>query len=399
MAVFVVSSEDRFLGLKETRGSLCVDVGEITPNMAPAKSLVVRSVCSPLNLKVEVEPIPVPHPGSAVVNILAAGIGPHYKQLLSTPNPHLKFPTPSVFGNHGVGRVVALGPDSTSLAEGQLVFVDSFVTSRDDPEVSMLLGLMDGGTRKSRKLANNIWRDGCWTSHAVVPLENVTPLSEDVLVNRLGCDIADLPYLNRLSVAYGAVSAVGLKAGETVVVGPASGQFGGAAVEVASAMGARVIAIGRNKAALARLKTHIARVEVVVLTDDSAQDTKAIKSFGPVDAFIDFSPAGPRSPAHIPSAIRSLRRFGRVALMGGFAGDIAIPYAHLMMNGIELKGRWMYSRQELTEVVRMVEIGLLKIGKVAGHKAAMEFALEEWEAALDVAAKHAAWGEQVLFTP
>lgn len=258
---------------------------------------------------------------------------------------------------------------------------------------------MDGGSEKSKKLANDAWRNGTWTTHAVVPLENATPLDEDVLLGKFGYDITELTYLQRFSVAYGGLSTMRVKPGETVIVGPATGQFGGAAVEVASALGARVIALGRNTEVLSHLKTTIPRVETVVLSGDVDKDAEAIQAFGPADAFIDFSPTMAKNLTHINSAIRALRRRGRVALMGGPNVEISIPYPLVVFNSLEIKGRWMYTREEIREVVRLVETGLLKLGKSVDHKVHGKFPLDEWQAALDTAAKYPSWGSQVLFTP
>ncbi|RYP55283.1 hypothetical protein DL768_000038 [Monosporascus sp. mg162] len=367
--------------------------------MSPTKSLIVPSVSSPLALRVESGPVPEAKPGTAVVEILAALIGPAYGFMLSRPNPHFAFPTPSIFGNNAVGRVVSTGPDSVTLKKGQLVFVDSYIEARDDPEVAILLGLMDGGSEKSKKLANDAWRNGTWTTHAVVPLENATPLDEDALLGKLGYDVTELAYLTRLSVAYGGMSTINVKAGETVIVGPATGHFGGAAVEVASALGARVIALGRNQEVLSRLKATIPRVEAVVLSGDIDKDTNALQAFGPADAFVDFTPTVAKNVTHISSAIRALRRRGRVALMGGTSEDVPVPYLSVMLNSIEIKGRWMYSRKELREMIKMVEHGVLKLGTSVGHEVNGKFSLEDWDAALDTASKHTAWGNQVLFTP
>ncbi|KAK6074860.1 zinc-binding dehydrogenase [Seiridium cupressi] len=364
-----------------------------------SKSLIVNSISSPLDLRIEGKAIPRAGPGTAVVQALNAVIGPQSKFALAFPVPNFQFPVPGVYGHSCIGRVVSVGQDSTSLKEGQLVLVDSHVTSRDDPNVEILMGLMDGGTEKSKKLANDAWRDGCWTTHAVVPLENATPLDEDALVKREGYDISELSYLARFAVAYGGVSALDIKAGETVIVGPATGGYGGAAVEVASARGARVIAFGCNKDALAKLKSHVTRVETVVLTGDLEKDTAALTAFGPADAYIDFSPFQAQNPAHIGAGIRALRRRGRLVLMGGVSTDISIPYWLIMLNSIELRGRWMYNRKEIRELVKMVETGVLKLGKAVGHEIAGKFALEDWESALEAAGKATSWGQSVVFTP
>ncbi|RYO80355.1 hypothetical protein DL762_007680 [Monosporascus cannonballus] len=362
--------------------------------MTSTKSLIVSSVSSPLALRVESGPVPEAGPGTAVVEILASLIGPAHGFILSRPNPHFAFPTPSIFGNNAVGRVVSTGPDSVTLRKGQLMFVDSYVEARDDPEVAILLGLMDGGSEKSKKLANDAWRNGTWTTHAVVPLENANPLDETALLGKLGYDITELVYLTRWSVAYGGMSTINVKVGETVIVGPATGHFGGAAVEVASASGARVIALGRNTEVLSRLKATIPRVETVVRSGDIDKDTDTIRAFGPADAFVDFTPTVAKNVTHISSAVRALRRRGKVAFMSGTSEDVPIPYWLVMLNSIEINGRWMYSHNELRELIKMVENGVLKLGKSVGHEVNGKFSLEDWDVALDAASKHTAWGKQ-----
>ncbi|KAI1499854.1 NAD(P)-binding protein [Biscogniauxia marginata] len=368
--------------------------------MATAKSLVVQSVTSPPDVKIANKPIPVAGPGTAVVSVLASWVAPSAQFLISHEVPGFGSPLPGVFGSFAIGRVVSAGADSTSLKKGQLVLADNMITARDEPDVELLLGLMDGGTEKSKKLASDVWRDGHWQTHTVVPLENATPLDEDILLGKFGYDPAELTYLGRLAVAYGAVSTLDVKAGETVIVGPATGQFGGAAVEVASAVGARVIALGRNAETLARLKATIPRVDTVVLTGDIETDAQAIRAFGAADAFIDFSPTAMASePAYIKSGLKALRRRGRVAFMGGLGRDVSIPYFDVMLNSLEIKGRWMYTRRELRALVKLVKTGVLKIGKAAGHEVSGRFKLEYWEIALDTAAKNSSWGKAVVFTP
>ncbi|KAI1129125.1 GroES-like protein [Nemania abortiva] len=368
--------------------------------MAGAKALVVQSIKSPADVKITEKDIPEATPGTAVVRVLAAGIGPAYGYLISHEVPGFSFPVPSVFGGQAVGRVVSVGSDSVSLKEGQLVVIDPFTTARDDGDVEIIVGLMDGGDSKGRKLANETWRDGYWQSHAVVPLENAVPLDEEALVGKHGYDIEELMMIPRLAVAYGAISGIDIKAGETVIVGPATGQFGGSAVEVASALGARVIALGRNKEALAKLKSTIPRVETVVITGDVEKDAEAIQAFGLADAFIDSTPQALHSePSHIKSAISSLRKRGRIALLGGLGGNITIPYFLMVAKSLEMKGKLMYTRAEIRDLVKMIEVGTLKIGKGAGHQVIGKFKLEDYEAAFETAAKSTAWGSSVLFTP
>ncbi len=186
---------------------------------------------SPADIEVTERDIPKAIPGTAVVQIIAAGIGPGHGYLVTHDVPGFSFPVPSVYGSNAVDRVVSVGSDSVSIKEGQLVTVDPFATARDDPNVEIIVGLMDSGENKAKTFASDTWLDDCWQTHAVVPLENAVPLDEEVLVGKHGYDIEELTVIVRLSVAYGAISNVDIKAGEIVIVGPATGQFGGAAVK------------------------------------------------------------------------------------------------------------------------------------------------------------------------
>jgi threonine dehydrogenase-like Zn-dependent dehydrogenase len=213
----------------------------------------------------------------------------------------------------------------------------------------------------------------------------------------------ELTVIQRLGVAYGAMSNVDIKAGETVIVGPATGLLPASSAVQRSKLrllSARVMALGRNEETLAKLKATIPRVETVVITGDVEKDAKAIQVFGLADAFVDFSPHTLHSePSHIRSAIESLRKRGRIALMGDLGGTVALPYFLMILNSLELKGKWMYTRPEIRNLVKMVETGTLKIGKAAGHQVNGRFKLEDYEAAFETAAKHTGWGTHVVYTP
>jgi NADPH:quinone reductase-like Zn-dependent oxidoreductase len=62
------------------------------------------------------------------------------------------------------------------------------------------------------------------------------------------------------TVPYGGLRDIDLKPGETIIIAPAAGSFGGAAVKLALAMGALVIAVGRNPEALKKLAASYERI-------------------------------------------------------------------------------------------------------------------------------------------
>jgi NADPH:quinone reductase-like Zn-dependent oxidoreductase len=179
---------------------------------------------------------PTPSAGEVLVDVLATPINSNAADVLTGnlfPLVH-----PMTLGISAVGRIAATGSDNTSLKTGQLVFCNPMVRARDDPAgTSILQGWFGGVTAEARKLMEGPWRNGAWAQKMVVPMENVVPLSEERLVKDLGYEVPRLLRINELLVPFGGWLAADLKPGSTVIVAPATGHFGGAAVQVALGMG------------------------------------------------------------------------------------------------------------------------------------------------------------------
>lgn len=365
------------------------------------RALVLSSISESPTVKTI--PTPQPSPGSAVVRILVANVIPYMRDIYDGTRNY-PFPTPLVTGTSAIGRVAAVGPDATSLQAGQLVHVDIVVRGRDDPSSVFLLGVHEGYTEGSRKLMHGEWRNGTYAEYAKIPLESCTPLDEKRLLGKpedggLGYKVEDLAFITKLLVPYGGLRDVDLKAGETVVVAPATGNFGGAAVLVALAMGSKVIALGRNLDALKRISATSERVDAVTITGDIQADAKSLGQFGPVNVFFDISPPEAAQSTHIKSGILSLKHSGRVSLMGGIREEISIPYSVVMSKNLQLKGKWMYEQQDIGALIKMVEVGVLKLGEGAGVKVVDQFGLDEWDKAFTAAAENTGMGMSVLLRP
>ena len=192
---------------------------------------------------------------------------------------------------------------------------------------------------------------------------------------------------------------IDLKVGETIIIAPATGAFGGAAVEVALAMGARVIAAARSAESLKRLAAMNERILTVQLTGNVETDAKALKQFGTVDAFQDWSPPIAAKTTHIKACMLALRVGGRASLMGGILEDMSIPYIWIIHNNLTIKGKWMYTQEDPFLLIKMIEAGVLKLGERAGLKNVGIFPLEDWSTAFDAAEKNSGWGKQALIAP
>lgn len=207
------------------------------------------------------------------------------------------------------------------------------------------------------------FRHGAFAEQMRIPTENAYPIGP--------IDTADAGAwcaLNLLLVPYGGLLAANLRAGETLLVSGATGNFGSAGVALALAMGAGcVVAPGRNESMLEDLKRRFGpRVRTVILTGEEASDRERMKQAapGPIDCVLDLlAPAAGTMP--VRAAAMAVREYGRVVLMGGVGmlggDDLALPYPWIMRNCITIIGQWMYPREANSRLISLVRSGLLDL--------------------------------------
>lgn len=202
------------------------------------KALVLKG---PGNGAIGTTPVPQALPGSVIVRVL------HVLVYQITPdvfhgtvaNPKMTLPYPVVFGSPAIGRVAAIGPDTTAFKPGQLVLIDTKLRARDDPSVSAVRGAFDGLDETTKRFVIESWRDGAWAEYVRAPLESTWALDENKLIGNLELKTEDLLHLGLLPVMYSGLCRVGVKAGETVLIAPSTGVFSGGCIAVARAMGAK----------------------------------------------------------------------------------------------------------------------------------------------------------------
>jgi D-arabinose 1-dehydrogenase-like Zn-dependent alcohol dehydrogenase len=373
----------------------------MSPPLPPTmKALVQEIKNAPLVLK-DV-PTPQPGPGSIVVQILYSMLQTQSQSILAGKTP-FTWPTPFIPGGRSLGRVAAAGPDTTSLEVGQLVLIEPFVRARDNPNVWMMYGAMDGTSPASKKLFADNWRNATWAEYAKAPLEVTWALNEDRLCKELGYAIPDLLQLVVDAVAFSGLRGIGLLAGERLVVTPATGCFSGASVGVAVAMGTTVVAVGRKEKALERLSSaHSGLVQTVLRTGDLAADTANLQQYGTVDAFLEMTPFGADGSTHVRAAFGALKQYGRACIMGMGAGamkDVEIPMMELMFKGITVHGHAMYRSEDVRDLIKMAEAGVLKLGKKRGFDEVKEFRFGELEDGFKWVAENNELGQMAILVP
>ncbi|KEF57267.1 uncharacterized protein A1O9_05184 [Exophiala aquamarina CBS 119918] len=371
-------------------------------------------------LSVQTVAIPDVIPGSAILRVEVAGILSYMREIYNGDRAY-PYPVPLTAGSGAIGRVVALGPDATRLTLGDLCLLDVTIRSRDGQGDIYLSAITDGFTPGSKKLmAEGGFRDGTYAEYVRFPLENCFRLDERKLLGSpeeggWGYLMEDLPYINKMLVPYGGMGplCIDVKPGETVVVAPATGSFGAAAVHLALELGAgKVIAMGRNTAVLEKVKAlepddKKSRVVTVPLTGILEKDLKALtdaKNGGAIDVFFDISPPMAKDSAHVKAGVLSLCHGGRLCLMGGLRDDVALPHLIVMHYDITIKGKWMYEREDVTSFIKMVESGTVRLHNdkrgwnMYGSQCRKKYRLEDWADAFDEAHKLSGEG-RVVFEP
>jgi alcohol dehydrogenase len=196
---------------------------------------------------------------------------------------------------------------------------------------------------------------------------------------------AQIAVLNRAIVPFGGLLRGRLAAGETLVVNGATGAYGTAAVLLGVAMGAaRVVAAGRNAAALeALVKAAGPRVVAVQFTGDVAADSEKLREACGGGAEIAFDMVGRASDANATlAALKSLRRRGRLVLMGSMTVPLPLSYGDIMRNNWEIIGQFMYPAGAYRLLLGLLRAELLDLTPIRP----LCFPLAALPRAMDVAA-------------
>ncbi|KAM0338625.1 hypothetical protein ACHAPU_011258 [Fusarium lateritium] len=319
-------------------------------------------------------PVPKESTGSAVVKVLATLVLPYLTQIHKGGVKQANLMLPLVPNANCIGYITEVGADATLLKPGDLVWVDSTIVGRDDPTVVIVQGHLGGLSERGRTLMQGEWRDGSFQQYQKVPLDSCHRLNADRLVSELGYNLFELTSIILYTVAGGAIlEMANLTAGQTIVIGPATGSFSGAAVELALLCGDNVIAIGRNEETLISLKEKLSnpdRLKLVVMTGDVDADAAAILKLTPggngADIFNDWTPGWIEKPVFLQAGLKVLKVWGKVVLSGAAYGSADIPYATSIHNNWQVIARWCCTRTTLTRVLDLIDQGLLKIGSSTG---------------------------------
>lgn len=318
------------------------------------RAIVCRSYGPPESLELDDVPEPVPGPGQLLVRVHAAAV--NFPDVLFIAGKYqVKIPPPFIPGNEIAGEVLAAGPGAP-FSPGQRVAGTTF---------------------------------GAFAEQALLDATQATVVPDD----------ADFAAAAAFGVTYRTAyhalrSTAAVAAGDWVVVLGAAGGVGLAAVDLAVAMGARVLAAASSPEKLELCRQRGAEA----LVDYDREDLKSrIRELTCDAARVVLDPVG---GAYAEPALRGLARGGTFVTLGYAAGSIpAIPLNLILLKDICVRG--MEIRTFMTdypdEAVRDIEelTQMFAAGTVRPYIGA-RFPLSEAAAALRHVADRKVLGKVVI---
>jgi NADPH2:quinone reductase len=268
---------------------------------------------------------PTPGDGQVVVDVKAAGVN-FVDGLLCQGQYQIKPPVPFYPGGEIAGEVSSIGDGVTGVAVGDRVLAYTGI--------------------------------GGFAEQVVVPVRSLVAMPSG-----LGFGQAATLIQSYGTILFTLTRRTSVQPGEWVLVLGAGGGVGLAAIDLARALGARVIAAASTQEKLDRASAMGAEATVAYEEEDLKVRAREL-SGGGVDVVID--PVGGR---HSEPALRATGPFGRFCVIGFASGPIAsVPLNQVLLNnrtvvGVDW-GAWTFrdptgNREMLAELVAMIDDGRL----------------------------------------
>ncbi len=318
------------------------------------RALVCKEYGPPESLVIEEMDDPVPGDGQLLIDVAAAGI--NFPDLLVIAGKYQdKTPPPFIPGNEAAGTVAAVGPGVSQFAVGDRVMITT--------------------------------RGGAFASKCVADVSMCAPLP----------DALDFDQGAGFMVTYGTSyhalkQSADLQPGETVLVLGAAGGVGITAVEIASAMGARVIAAASSDEKLDFAASAGADAMINYSDDSLKEAAKAMTGGKGVDVVVD--PVGGQLA---DQALRATAWHGRYLVIGFASGDIpSFPANLALLKEASIVGVWWgtwAAKNPKLQIANMMEMAeLLQAGKLK-PRVTESFDLEDYVAAFRTISERRALGK------
>ena len=219
------------------------------------------------------EAFDIPDPGSGEVVVEVAGCGVCHTDLgYYYGGVKTNHELPLTLGHEISGRVLAAAPDA-GVAAGQAVIIPAVIPCGQCDLCQRGLGNI---CRAQKMPGNDI--QGGFAGHITVPATGLCPVDEQRLAAS-GLSLAEVSVIaDAVTTPYQAAMLAGIRAGDLAVVIGVGG-VGGYAVQIAHALGARVVAIDVDQDKLERLRQYGAALTVNARDADARTLKKQVSAF------------------------------------------------------------------------------------------------------------------------
>jgi len=308
------------------------------------QAVVLKSPGGTDQLVLEEIPTPEVSDGKVLVRIRACGVA--HRDVIERRGGHPFLATPIVQGHEFAGEVVTVGKGVGRWQPGDRV-VNLYTDS---------CGICEHCVGGEERLCSGVSEayglttNGGYAEYALLRERGLERLKEGISWE------TGAVLMSALGVGYNNVTAnAQVRPGEHVLVTGASGGVGLAALQTAKLLGATTWAVTTSPHKRADLKSLGADCVLVDGEGKFHRQVRERRAEG-VDAVIDCVGA-----PTLNASIRSLRRFGRVAVVGTLESPrVDLNLGYIVVNGIKVLGSNNVSRQALRTVMDLVAEGRIE---------------------------------------
>ncbi len=322
------------------------------------------------NQKLKIEEVPTPQitHDEVLVKVAACGICHTDLHYLDHGVPTVKKP-PMILGHEPSGIISAIGSSVKNVKEGDRVLLPAVYTCGT---CSFCRSGRENICNTMIMFGNNV--DGAYAEYVKAPAKDVFILPKEIPLEE-GAIIADA-----VSTPFHAVkNRAEVKPGDTVVVYGCGG-VGVNVVQVAAACGGTVIAVDISDAKLEWAKKLGASYTINPSKEENVAKTIRKLTNGGADIAIEAI----GNPKTIEAAFNTLRKGGRLVVVGYTNEAITLPASKIMYFEMEVRGSLGCRPVDYPRLIEMVRIGKIKVTELVTHK----FPLEKIEDAFDLLRNH-----------
>ncbi len=299
---------------------------------------------------------PKPEKDEVVIKVNKASLC--YRDLLQIEGFYPRSKYPLVLGHEVVGTIEEVGENVTDFKEGEKVTSMLFV-----PDLSCEYCKLGEEVYCKNKLLYAQELDGFFAEKGIVKVNSLVKVPDGVNDE----EAVIVPCV--VAMVYRGLRKAGINAGDLVLVTGSSGGVGIHALQVAKALGAKVVGVTSNEEK-AKIVSKFA--DYVIVGNKFAEEAKKI---GDISVVIENV-----GTATLDESMKAVRQGGKIIQIGNLDPSVSynLKLGYLILKDVSLLGHAGANKKDIIEALNMVKNG--KIKPIIGG----EVSIEEFDKALEM---------------